>query len=438
MRNAGYRVTVQSYDYTAFSVVGRPEFAVGGEALALASEWHVARLSGSGALSAPLEPLGPSESSAAAWGCAAADFSNFTAGHIALIRTGGCELEQKVAHAAAAKAGAVVLYNQAGTAAARGEKGKMRSGQAYEARLAEAADVPVIGVLSHARGEAYARAARAGQALEARLDIRASRQAGGLDYNLIADSPFGDPQHVVVIDAHLDAIYGAGMLDNASGSATILEVALKMAKTPTKNQLRYIWFGGEELGLLGSRYYTRNLPPEELAKIDFNLDADVTATPNYAILIADPKNAHNASRFPANVIPESRRGNKYFANYFKSVGLPSEAASFGNDGTDSNSFSKVGVPNTGILTQQGCCKSQDEVDTWGGFLGNYEGNIPSSDGGCVDMPRRWCDNLSNNSPEVLEFISKAVAFVSFKLANDTRIRHLPSARPQNRPKKQPT
>jgi Predicted aminopeptidases len=58
-----------------------------------------------------------------------------------------------------------------------------------------------------------------------------------------------------VIDAHLDAIYGAGMLDNASGSATILDLARMMKNVNPTNELRFIWFGGEELGLLGSHYY---------------------------------------------------------------------------------------------------------------------------------------------------------------------------------------
>ena len=92
---------------------------------------------------------------------------------------------------------------------------------------------------------------------------------------MIADSPYGDPNHVVVVDAHLDSIFGPGMLDNASGSTTILEIALQMSGTPTLNQLRYIWFGGEELGLLGSAYYTNNLTPEERNVIAFDIDADV-------------------------------------------------------------------------------------------------------------------------------------------------------------------
>ena len=79
------------------------------------------------------------------------------------------------------------------------------------------------------------------------------------DWNVIAESKGGDPNHVVVVDAHLDAIYGAGMLDNASGSATILNVAEQMRKVHPHNKLRFIWFGGEELGLLGSDYYVHNL-----------------------------------------------------------------------------------------------------------------------------------------------------------------------------------
>ena len=92
----------------------------------------------------------------------------------------------------------------------------------------------------------------------------------------------------MVVEAHLDAIYGAGMLDNASGSATILDVAQQMKNVNPLNKLRFIWFGGEELGLLGSSFYVNNLSPSELNHIGYDLDADVTATPNYTIGVLDP------------------------------------------------------------------------------------------------------------------------------------------------------
>jgi uncharacterized membrane protein len=58
---------------------------------------------------------------------------------------------------------------------------------------------------------------------------------------------------------------------------------------------------------------------------------------------------------------------------------------------------------------------------FGGFTGNYEGNVPSFDGGCVDNPFRWCDNLSNNDPTVLTFMSKAFATMVVQMAFDTKV-----------------
>ncbi len=119
------------------------------------------------------------------------------------------------------------------------------------------------------------------------------------------------------------------------------------------------------------------------------------------------------------MVPQSKIGNDFYKKFFSAIGVVSQPCPFGNTGTDSNSFALIGIPDTGILTRQDCCKEQSEVDIWGGFVGNYEGNIPGSDGGCVDYPNRWCDNLSNNDRFVLGLITKATADVVFKLANHT-------------------
>ena len=65
--------------------------------------------------------------------------------------------------------------------------------------------------------------------------------------------------------------------------------------------------------------------------------------------------------------------------------------------------------------------ARQEVDLFGGSIGNFEGNVPSSDGGCVDNPFRWCDNLGNNDPEVLTFMSKAFANMVVQMAFDTKV-----------------
>ena len=88
---------------------------------------------------------------------------------------------------------------------------------------------------------------------------------------------------------------------------------------------------------------------------------------------------------------------------------------------DRGNFNAAGIPASGLLTGQDCCKTQDEVDRFGGFLGNYEGNVPSFDGGCVDNPFLWCDNLNNNDRNVLTFMSKAFANTVVQMAFDTKI-----------------
>ena len=414
MRKAGYAVTIQPYDYTAYSLTAAPTFSAAGRSFTHGQDWYVARLSGDGAVSAPAQPVPRSTT-----GCDPAEFAGFHPGNIALLQRGACAADAQVAHARAAGAAGVILYNSA-TPPGRPAKGERRPGGAYPVNLTRDAGLPVAGMSSHAVGAALAEAYRAGAPPPTTLTVHA-RRVSATDYNLIAESPYGDPDHVVVVDAHLDSIYGAGILDNASGSASILEIALKLAHTPTLNRLRYIWFGGEEINLLGSAYYTTTLAPADLARIVFDIDSDVTATPNYTISIAAPDKASNASQFPPNVAPGSVRGTKAFVNYFSSVGLPAKVAWFGNDGTDSNSFSLVGVPNTGLLTNQDCCKSKTEVSIWGGVMGNYEGHIPSFDGGCVDNPGLWCDNLGNTDPKVLEFASKGLAAVVLQLANDATL-----------------
>jgi hypothetical protein len=190
------------------------------------------------------------------------------------------------------------------------------------------------------------------------------------------------------------------------------------------NKLRFIWFGGEELGLLGSKYYVNNLTPPELSHIGYDLDSDVTATPNYVIGVLDPAAPDFFGRtvsttFPDQVYKPSQVSRDQSIQFFDSIGLNHEL--FSPVGTDAFSFNVAGVPASGLLTGQDCCKTQDEVNLFGGSVGNYEGNIGTSDGGCVDNPFRWCDNLNNNDPRVLTFMSKAFANTVVRMAFDKTV-----------------
>jgi Peptidase family M28/PA domain len=325
----------------------------------------------------------------------------------------------KVQNAQAAGASGVIIFNE-------GNPG--RTGLQIGS-LQDAAGNPIIPTIpvaftTFAVGLDLYNQAQQSPAPAVSLSIPAVVKPNTPDYNVIAESKGGDANHVVVVDAHLDAIYGAGMLDNASGSATILDVAQQMKNVNPLNKLRFIWFGGEELGLLGSAYYVNNLTSSELSHIGYDLDADVTATPNYTIGVLDPAAPDFFGRtvsttFPNRVYKASTVARDQAIAYFDSIGKNHEL--FSPVGTDAFSFNTVGIPASGLLTGQDCCKDQHEVDLFGGSLGNFEGNIPSFDGGCVDNPFLWCDNLANNDPTVLTFMSKAFATMVVQMAFDTKV-----------------
>ncbi len=73
-------------------------------------------------------------------------------------------------------------------------------------------------------------------------------------------------------NAEADSIYN-GARDNAVGVVTVMSAAENIAKYPTKRSALFILFTAEEMGLVGSRYYTEHpLIPLEKTVFVFNSD----------------------------------------------------------------------------------------------------------------------------------------------------------------------
>ena len=426
MQDAGYDVTIQPYKFNYSSFVGTPtwsEASPTARSFTVVTDWNPGTSNGT-VTNGQLQPAGgivlpPTATPTSASGCTAADFTGFTAGRIALIQRGTCNFGVKVQNAQAAGASGVVIFNEGNP-----NRTAVLSGSLLDANNNPFVPNIPVAFTSFAIGQSLYNEYQAGTRPTMSLDVHVITDPNRDDYNVIAESKGGDKNHVLVVDAHLDAIFGAGMLDNASGSATILDIAQQMKNVNPRNKMRFIWFGGEELGLLGSQYYVNNLSKRQLNHIGYDLDADVTATPNYIIGVLDPAAPDFFSRtvtntFPKRVYKPSMVARNIAVDYFDSIDKNHEFLS--PEGTDAISFNAVGIPASGLLTGQDCCKTQDEVDLFGGFLGNYEGNVPSFDGGCVDNPFRWCDNLDNNDPEVLTFMSKAFADMVVRMAFDTKV-----------------
>ncbi len=80
-------------------------------------------------------------------------------------------------------------------------------------------------------------------------------------YNVIAELKGSEkPDEIIAICGHADSIYeSAGTLDNAAGTAIVVELARVFKEIGSKRTLRFIAFSGEEQGLRGSVYYAREL-----------------------------------------------------------------------------------------------------------------------------------------------------------------------------------
>jgi len=412
MQAAGYNVTIQTYTFPYFSYVGTPslsEASPTARGFTLVTDWNPGPSNGD-ATGAQIKPAGgiviPSPGGTAS-GCDPSDFSGF-AGKIALIQRGTCTFSQKIANAQDAGAVGVIIFNEGNT--------PDRSG-VFSGSLSGIPTIPVA-FTSFAIGQSLYNEYTAGTPPVMSLSVHVISDTRN-DYNVIADSKTGDPNHVLVVDAHLDAIYGEGMLDNATGSAAILDIAQKMRNVEPTNKIRFIWFGGEELGELGSKAYINSLSQTDLSHVFYDLDADVFGTPNYSIGILDPAAVDLFGRtvsktFPQNVYEPSKIARDQAVDFFNAAGY--NHIFFSPVGTDAEQFNLAGIPASGLLTGQDCCKTQEEVDLFGGFLGNYDGTIPSFDGGCVDNPFRWCDNLTNVLPSNFELMSKAFANMVARMA----------------------
>jgi Zn-dependent M28 family amino/carboxypeptidase len=186
----------------------------------------------------------------------------------------------------------------------------------------------------------------------------------GESVNVIAETPGGDPSRTVVIGAHLDSVpAGPGINDNGSGSAGILEIAEVFAtqgRTP-RNKLRFMWYGVEELGLVGSTKYVEGLTQDEKDDILAMLNFDMISSPNFARFVYDGDGT---------VGPEGPTGSGFiedvFVDYFASQGLFNEPTAF--DGrSDYGPFIAEGIPAGGLFTGAEVPKTAEQVAQYGGI-----------------------------------------------------------------------
>jgi len=396
---AGYDPDVQSFDYLAFAVVGPSvlqQTAPGSVTYVEGTDFGVIDQSDPGDVTAAVTAvdlqLGLGNASTS--GCEAADFAGFPAGNIALLQRGTCTFELKAENAAAAGAVGIVIFNQGNTV------DPARQGiPAVTLTAGNESGIPVLGT-TYTLGADLSLIA----GLEMRVFANTLRDTK-TTYNVLAELP-GDDSNVVMVGGHLDSVSaGPGINDNGSGSAAILDIAEAMRKVEPVNTVRFAWWGAEESGLVGSRFYVANLTTQEQGDIALYLNFDMIGSPNYVRFVYDGDGTLGTPGPAGSGVIEA-----LFVDFYDDRGLASAPTAF--DGrSDYGPFIAAGVdiPAGGLFTGAEGIKTPAQAAVYGGTAGQqYD-----------PCYHQACDTFANNSNAVLDLNSDAIAFATLTYATDT-------------------
>lgn len=164
-------------------------------------------------------------------------------------------------------------------------------------------------------------------------------------HNIIGVLP-GKTDKKIIIAGHMDHIgYGPRMSrspnsrnqihngadDNATGTVAVLELAKALSQEKLNHTIVFIAFSAEEMGLIGSRYYVKNLTNDEINDIDLMMNFDMIGwlkDNDLRLIGIDP-------------IPELKEiFNEIDDKYpFKVI-----SGGAGSGGSDHASFGNVGIP----------------------------------------------------------------------------------------------
>lgn len=246
------------------------------------------------------------------------------AGKIALIQRGSLTFAEKVLNAAEKGAAGVILFNNA--------DGELNG------TLGEDNDKYIPSVtITKKDGEALLEKLNAEVKLTASLKIEGAYSGEKTSYNVVATKKAtknnkATKNDIIYITGHHDSVAGApGANDDASGTSVTLELARVLKNLPTDTEIRFVTFGAEENGLLGSKHYVSNLPDDDIKRTIANFNLDMVGSKDAGDLVILTNDGE------MNLVTELAQAS--------STRLNGEPTPYGQGGrSDHVSFSEAGIP----------------------------------------------------------------------------------------------
>ncbi|MDD1783362.1 M20/M25/M40 family metallo-hydrolase [Enterovibrio sp. ZSDZ35] len=452
----GYEVTLQPFDFRSWVELDGTTLTVNDQTLVhvrdatddIPADYAAMSYSGSsdGALNAEIAFVTPDfDFDSADYddtdGCTASDFDGVdVAGKVAVIQRGGCTFDAKVVNAEAAGAVGAIVFNQGNS---DGRKGVVNGTLGSDSE----ATIPAFGA-RYDLGKAWYDALQGGgDSIAAALSIGVKDEVV-VTQNVLAETARGNPDKIVMLGAHLDSVpEGPGINDNGSGTAGVLEYAIRLKKklnrlpVHQKNKVRFAWWAAEEAGLVGSEYYTNEVfgayyqdaqtqimeelgitdPGEltaehreliearylEINPVKMYLNFDMIGSPNYIYGVMDgdlsdtkdsPDNAYPGDFEP----PEGTSHIEGMFNEFFTKKNESTVPQALSKRSDYSGFADWGIAFGGLFTGAEKLKSAEEVEQFGGEV----------DVAYDKCYHQACDDLNNVANEALTMNSRALAYVA--------------------------
>ncbi|KAI1096344.1 hypothetical protein F5B19DRAFT_488312 [Rostrohypoxylon terebratum] len=215
-------------------------------------------------------------------------------------------------------------------------------------------------------------------------------------------SECGNDENTLMVGTHTDSASATvGINDNASGIASLLEVATQLTKFRTKSRVKFAFWTAAEPSLAGSKHYIRSADPEELRKLRLYLDVNMVGSPNGALKVYDALKLYHGYEGRRRDIapPGSVEAQDILKNGFHVQGVDSIMGTGISNRSDYASFYTANIPFAGIFSGANGIKTTEEATQFGGTAGEpYDPNY--------HQPQ---DDLSNINMTTLVMNTKALA-----------------------------
>ncbi|KAI5924874.1 hypothetical protein F4810DRAFT_709065 [Camillea tinctor] len=263
-------------------------------------------------------------------GCHIEDYPHRARGQVAVVNGVGCPLSKK--SSIAKSAGVAVLMVTEDTEL-QPTLGNPDEPHVATVKLIAKNPSQLLSNLTHTNTTAY-------------VDIEVHTKLASVESaSIIATSKCGYDGRTLMLGTRTDSFHrSAGLNDNASGVAALLETAIQLSKYRTTNRVKFAFWTAGHSDNYGSRAWAQRQSERDLDQIKFYLDANMLGSANGFPQVIGGTNPTTGLPGPAG----SDRGVDVLRGFFGHNHIASKVVDYSGRG-DYQTFLDVGIPAAGLF-----------------------------------------------------------------------------------------